>query len=77
MAYNKHTHLEDNIAAIRLAFHLQKENRNPSDQEKETLAKYSGFGGLKCILWDTDRLDKENIPAADLSLVPLVEELHR
>jgi hypothetical protein len=48
MAYNKRQHLIDNIEALRLAF-----TKKPEDiifSERPTLKKYSGFGGLKCVL---------------------------
>lgn len=48
MAYNKRQHLLDNIEALRIAF-----TRAPEDiifSERKTLKKYSGFGGLKCVL---------------------------
>lgn len=47
MAYNKKKHLENNLKAIRIAF------RNPvslTEEEREILYSYSGFGGLKCVL---------------------------
>ncbi|SDE74578.1 N-6 DNA methylase [Riemerella columbipharyngis] len=50
MAYNKKVHLEQNIQALKVAFQLDKEKRPATDTEKETLRKYSGFGGLKFIL---------------------------
>ena len=48
MAYNKSHHLRDNIEALRIAF-----TRQPEDiifSERQALKKYSGFGGLKCVL---------------------------
>ena len=49
MAYNKRKKLQDNIEAIKVV--LSKTQGAPlSDQERETLRKYSGFGGLKFIL---------------------------
>lgn len=50
MAYNKKQKLADNIEAIRVALQLRKDNRPATDEEKDILRKYSGFGGLKFIL---------------------------
>lgn len=52
MAYNKKKHLEENLKAIRIAF------GNPdfiTPEERETLYRYSGFGGLKCVLNPAER----------------------
>lgn len=78
MAYGKKAHLNDNIQAILTAFLLEKENRRATDAEREILQRYSGFGGLKCILnpartpEDVSRWKK-----SELDLFPLVSELHR
>ena len=48
MAYNKSQHLRDNIEALRIAL-----TRPPEEiifSERQALKKYSGFGGLKCVL---------------------------
>ena len=50
MAYNKKAHLRDNIETIRIAFALDKEKRQATDDEKIKLAAYSGFGGIKAVL---------------------------
>lgn len=47
MAYNKRKHLEANIAALRIAF---SHPTTLTPQQCETLAAYSGFGALKCVL---------------------------
>ena len=54
MAYNKRQKLVDNTEAIRVALQLRNENRQATDEEKDVLRKYSGFGGLKFILNDVD-----------------------
>lgn len=72
MSYNKSQVLTDNINAIRTAFLLQSENRAANREEKAILEKYSGFGGLKCIL---DTRPVEEWPSSEKSLYPLVEEL--
>lgn len=50
MAFNRKRHLTGNIAAIRTAFELHKSGSEAGAGEMEILKKYSGFGGLKCIL---------------------------
>ncbi len=72
MNYNKSQVLTDNINAIRTAFLLKSENRTANREEKAILEKYSGFGGLKCIL---DTRPVEEWPASEKMLFPLVEEL--
>lgn len=54
MAYNKLTHLTDNIAAIRVAYDLVNTGRERTDADRTILDKYSGFGGLKEIQFMTD-----------------------
>ena len=58
MAYNKRQKLQDNIAAIRTVFQLEKEGRAATDVEREVLKRYSGFGGLKFVL---NPVDKDSI----------------
>ncbi len=78
MAYGKKAHLNDNIQAIETALRLEKEKRRATSSEREILSRYSGFGGLKCILnpartpEDVSRWKK-----SELSLFPLVAGLHR
>ncbi len=48
MAYNKRQHLTDNIEALRIA--LAKRPDEIIFSERQVLKKYSGFGGLKCVL---------------------------
>ena len=74
MAYNKKIHLKDNIEAIKVAFLLSKEKRTPTDGELIIISKYSGFGGLKCILNPIDSAD--NWVQSEKALYPLVKELH-
>lgn len=72
MNYNKKEILTDNITAIRTAYLLREENRSASVEEKKILDKYSGFGGLKCIL---DNRSVDEWPSSEKELYPLVEEL--
>lgn len=78
MAYNKKAHLRDNIEAIRIAFALDKEKRQATNDEKIKLAAYSGFGGIKAVL--NPAAKEEDIQywkASEHDLFPLVTELHQ
>lgn len=50
MAYNRKKHLQENVLAIRTAFELNESEEQPTPEQLEILSRYSGFGGLKCIL---------------------------
>ena len=73
MAYNKKKALEDNITALRTAFLVKKEARLATQQERAILSKYTGFGGLKCVL-DTRPITEW--PITEHSLYPLTQTLH-
>jgi N12 class adenine-specific DNA methylase len=76
MSFNKKAHLAANIEAIRLAFALEKEHRQPTAEERAAIQSYSGFGGLKCILNPAQTLsDYAYWPKSELDLYPLVAEL--
>lgn len=76
MAYNKKQTLIANTEAIQTLFRIEKEHRLPTDAEREILSRYSGFGGLKCVLNPTDTLaDRNRWAASELELFPLVENL--
>jgi N12 class adenine-specific DNA methylase len=78
MAFNKKLHLQANIEAIRIAFLLEREHRQPTSSEILTLKQYSGFGGLKCILNPTkSETDKAYWSKSEVELFPLVAELHK
>ncbi|SBW05539.1 conserved hypothetical protein [uncultured Dysgonomonas sp.] len=78
MAYNKKAHLRDNIEAIRIAFALDKEKRQATDDEKIKLAAYSGFGGIKAVLNPAAKPeDIQYWKASEHDLFPLVTELHQ
>lgn len=77
MSYNKRTHLRQNIDAIKLALRLDKEQKKATPEEREILAKYSGFGGIKAILNPADKPeDIERWSKSEVELFPLVQELH-
>ena len=78
MAYNRQEKMRDNIEAIRIAFLLDKERRKPDDYERNALARYAGFGGLKCILNPAEHVaDAAQWSRADLDLFSDTVNLHR
>lgn len=79
MAYNRLRTMRDNIEAIRLALRLGVEGRSAqSAEERETLRKYAGFGGLKCILNDANDLeDAAKWSKSDIELFAPTVELRR
>ena len=78
MAYNRLQKLRDNIEAIRTAFRLSAEQRPADDAEWDTLSRYAGFGGLKCILFPADELaDAARWTKSDRELFAPTVELRR
>ena len=78
MAFNRKAKLRDNIEAIRTAFELDGARRAATPEERERLARYCGFGGLKCILNPAaDLTDAVRWAKSDLELFPMTVELHR
>lgn len=78
MAFNRKTKLRDNIEAIRTAFEFGKAGRGATPEERERLARYCGFGGLKCILNPASDLTDAVLWAKSyLDLFPMTAELHR
>ncbi|MFR9624260.1 MAG: DNA methylase, partial [Rikenellaceae bacterium] len=75
-SYNKRTHLQQNIEAIRVALDIAKRNTVPTTEERATLQNYSGFGGLKCILSPAERPEDIEKWSSDKELFPQVLELH-
>ena len=75
MAFNRKARLQANIDAIRTAFAVWKEVRVPTETERETISRYCGFGGLKCVLNPVE--NKAVWPKNDLPLYDLTAELHR
>lgn len=75
MGYNRLQTMRDNTGAIRLAFKLGVERRGPDIQECQVLRRYSGVGGLKCILNPADNIgDVAQWAKSDIDLfVPTVE----
>lgn len=50
MGYNKLTSLSANIKAIETAVAIRTQGRTATQEEKQVLAQYSGFGGIKDVL---------------------------
>ena len=50
MSYNKLKSLVANVEAIRTALQIHIQGRQATAEEKETLSRYSGFGGIKEVL---------------------------
>ncbi|MFC0318652.1 MULTISPECIES: helicase-related protein [Olivibacter] len=78
MGYNVKEKLKDNLAAIRIAFDYRNGKVLAAD-EAAVLSRYSGFGGIKAVLYDwRDREDwMDQIPSErDRELYPLLDDLH-
>jgi N12 class adenine-specific DNA methylase len=79
MSYNSQQKLRDNIEAIRIALNWSVEQTLSPDQVS-ALKKYSGFGGLKVVLFPDETIEswtKLNASKNDLQLYPQVMELHQ
>jgi len=77
MAYNKAEKLRDNIAAIRIAFDVERSGRAATEQEKAMLRRFSGFGGLKFILNPCEQEDDiEQWSRTDRPFFPATRELY-
>ena len=78
MAYNRKVHLQKNIDAIRTAFLIEREKRTPTDKELDVLRGYSGFGGLKCVLYPAASMsDSTKWPKSEMPLFTKTMELHQ
>lgn len=78
MAYNTLHKLRDNIAAIRLALQF-KEGRTIATEDVLPLSRYSGFGGIKAILFpvrDISEWKAQNASENDMKLYEPIMELH-
>ena len=77
MSYNKRAHLRQNIDAIRLALTLDREHRQTTPEERITLSRYSGFGGIKAILNPAENPeDIQRWSKSEAELSPMIRELH-
>lgn len=78
MGFSKKQHLQQNIDALRIAFTLEKENRQASVGERLLMMQYSGFGGLKFVLNPVENeIDINHWRKTEHELFPLTQELHQ
>ncbi|MCA6441059.1 MULTISPECIES: N-6 DNA methylase [unclassified Arcicella] len=78
MGFSKRQHLQLNIDALRIAFKLEKENRQATVGERLLMMQYSGFGGLKFVLNPIEsEIDINHWRKTEHDLFPLTQELHR
>lgn len=78
MSYNSQQKLKDNIAAIRIALEYNQRQKL-SDAQVQSLRQYSGFGGLKAVLFPNTSKEewiKLSASKADLAIYPGIIELH-
>jgi N12 class adenine-specific DNA methylase len=78
MSYNSQQKLKDNIEAVRIALNWSAENKLTADQIS-ALRNYTGFGGLKAVLFlnsSKEEWKKLNASKEDLKLHPQIMELH-
>ncbi|RYJ51358.1 DNA methylase [Flavobacterium petrolei] len=78
MGFSKKQHLQQNIDALRIAFKIEKENRQATIGERLLMMQYSGFGGLKFVLNPIENeIDINNWRKTEHDLFPLTQELHQ
>ncbi|SDG18294.1 N-6 DNA methylase [Epilithonimonas hungarica] len=78
MGFSKKQHLQQNIDALRIAFKLEKENRQATVGERLLMLQYSGFGGLKFVLNPiANEIDINHWRKTEHDLFPLTQELHQ
>ncbi len=78
MGFSKKQHLQQNIDALRIAFTLEKENRQATKGERLLMMQYSGFGGLKFVLNPIEsEIDINNWRKTEHDLFPITQELHQ
>lgn len=79
MAYNVLQKLNDNIAAIRIALEWDKK-RSLQPENIASLQKYSGFGGIKAVLYanaDREEWIRQGATDNDLNLLPRIIDLQQ
>ena len=69
MAFNKKQHLLNNYTAIQTAFELEKSGQAGTPEQRQLLLRFSGFGGLKCVLRSCEKEeDREDWPESEKDL---------
>jgi N12 class adenine-specific DNA methylase len=79
MAFKIQQKLQDNIDAIRIALEWER-GQSLSVNQLHSLKRYSGFGGLKAVLYPNSSIDewiKLNASKEDLKVYPQIVELHQ
>lgn len=79
MGYNVLQKLNDNIAAIRIALEWDK-NKSFHAEDVASLQKYSGFGGIKAVLYtnaDEESWIRQGATNSDLNLLPRIMQLQQ
>ena len=78
MGFSKKQHLQQNIDALRIAFTLEKENRQATVGERLLMMQYSGFGGLKFVLNPIENeKDINHWRRSEHYLFNITQELHQ
>ena len=78
MGFNKKQHLQENIDALRIAFKLEKENRQANVGERLLMMQYCGFGGLKFVLNPiANEIDINHWRKTEHDLFPITQGLHQ
>ncbi|MGE9310892.1 Eco57I restriction-modification methylase domain-containing protein [Niabella sp. CJ426] len=75
-SFNKTQSLRDNIDALTILLDLQNNNRLPTIHEKNVLASYKGFGGIKEILLDPSK-DQQWNTKDEIALRNTVQEIQQ
>lgn len=75
MGYNKFKSFLANIQAIETSFDIMRQKREATDEEKEILRQYSGFGGMSYVYSLDD--DKNETPEVQAALSRLHDILMR
>lgn len=74
MSYNKLKSLVANVEAIATAMKIRIDDRQATDEEKEVLSRYSGFGGIKDVLSiGTERTASDDVAGHIHRLQDLIE----
>ncbi len=74
MSYNKLKSLVANVEAIATAMKIRIDDRQATDEEKEVLSRYSGFGGIKDVLSiGTERTANDDVAEHIHRLQDLIE----
>lgn len=74
MSYNKLKSLVANVEAIATAMKIRIDNRQATDEEKEVLSRYSGFGGIKEVLnIGTEHIVSDDVAESICKLQDLID----